>query len=158
MHAKDRTKLLVSIAVCEGVGIIGGLYTSPAITTWYATLTKPLLNPPGWVFGPVWTLLYLLMGISLFLLLKIGYFKKKIRHAVWVFMIQLGLNLLWSIIFFGWHNPAAALAEIVLLWGMILATIIVFWRISRPAALLLLPYILWVTFAAYLNYQILVLN
>ncbi len=158
MHVKDRTKLLASIAVCEGVGIIGGLYTSPAITTWYATLTKPLLNPPGWVFGPVWTLLYLLMGVSLFLLLRIGYFKKKIRHAVWVFMIQLGLNLLWSIIFFGWHNPAAALAELVLLWGMILTTIIVFWRISRTAAILLLPYILWVTFAGYLNYQILVLN
>ncbi len=149
---KCYLKLVCAILLCELAGIIGAVFTTPSLDTWYATLPKPALNPPSWVFGPVWTMLYLLMGISLFLVWQQrAKNSKKTTPALIIFFTQLLLNTLWSVLFFGLHSPGLALIDIVLLWVAILFTIISFSRISRPAAYLLVPYILWVTFAIYLN-------
>jgi benzodiazapine receptor len=158
MKAVDTLKLVLSIAVCELAGFIGSFFTIPSIPGWYATLARPELAPPNWVFGPVWTTLFALMGIAAFLIWKKGISHKPVRSALWVFLIQLVLNACWTIIFFGLHSPGIAFAEIVILWVAILGTIILFARISRAAAWLLLPYILWVSFAAYLNFSIWTLN
>jgi tryptophan-rich sensory protein len=149
---------IIFIAMCEAVGIIGSFATASSVTTWYSMLTKPFLNPPSWVFGPVWTMLYALMGIAAYMVWKKGIERSDVRRALTVFVIQLLLNALWSPLFFGARNLTAAFVDIVLMWIAIIATIIVFKKISKPAAWLLLPYILWVSFAAYLNYALLVLN
>jgi translocator protein len=151
-------KLLVSIVLVQLVGIAGGVFTYPAIEGWYSGLEKSALTPPGWVFGPAWTILYLLMAIAVYLVWQKGWKKALVRSAVWIFIGQLGLNLLWSMLFFGLHNPAVALVDIGLLWLMIVWTIWAFAKISKPAAWLLVPYILWVSFAAYLNYVVVALN
>ncbi|MBI4086677.1 tryptophan-rich sensory protein [Candidatus Kaiserbacteria bacterium] len=162
MKTKDTFKLIIAIAVCELAGVIGSVFTTPSIAGWYAGIVKPALNPPAWVFGPVWVTLYALMGIAAFLVWKRGLERRDVRIALSIFLGQLVLNTLWSIIFFGLHSPGGALIEIVLLWLAILATIIAFAKISPPAggpaAWLLVPYMLWVSFAAYLNYAIWVLN
>lgn len=171
MKTKDTFKLIIAIGVSEMAGVIGAFFTTPSIAGWYAGIAKPALNPPAWVFGPVWTTLYALMGIAAFLIWreydKASEDKRKgIKVALALFGIQLVLNTLWSIIFFGstsltingLNNIGIALVEIVLLWLAILATIIAFAKISKPAAWLLVPYILWVSFAVYLNYAIWVLN
>ncbi|HLP44178.1 MAG TPA: TspO/MBR family protein, partial [Candidatus Nanoarchaeia archaeon] len=121
-------------------------------------LNKPALTPPSWVFGPVWTILYVLMGVALFFVWNEGWNRGGVRIAVSVFGVQLVLNTAWSLIFFGAKNPGAALIEIVLLWISILFTIILFSKISKRAGVLLVPYIVWVSFAAYLNYGIWTLN
>ena len=167
----NTLKLIIAIVVSELAGIIGSVFTTPSIAGWYATLVRPALNPPAWVFGPVWTTLFALMGISLFLIWReydkltlseveglVVQRRRQIKVALVLFGIQLTLNTLWSIIFFGLHNPGAAFVEIILLWLAILATIIAFAKISKSAAWLLVPYILWVTFAAYLNFAIWGLN
>jgi tryptophan-rich sensory protein len=151
-------KLLIAIVVTELAGIIGSIFTIPSVAGWYQTLTKSALNPPAWIFGPVWTILFALMGIALFLVWKKGFFTKSAKIALGLFIGQLVLNMLWSIIFFGLHSPAGAFIEIIFLWLAILATIIAFARISRPAAWLLIPYILWVSFAGYLTYSVWQLN
>jgi len=156
-------KLIIAIVVSELAGIIGSVFTTPSIAGWYAGIVKPALNPPAWVFGPVWTTLFALMGIAAFIVwssyAKATEDKKKgIMLALILFGIQLVLNTIWSIIFFGLHSPGGALIEIVFLWLAILATIVAFYKISKPAAWLLVPYILWVSFAMYLNYAIWVLN
>ena len=155
---KNIIKLIISIIICQLAGIIGSFFTSPSIPTWYASLNKPEFNPPNWIFAPVWITLFLLMGISLYIIwsskTKISYKKT----AFIFFGVQLLLNTLWSIIFFGFQSPFYAFIEIILLWFSILITIIVFYRISRPAAYLLVPYILWVSFAAVLNFFIFILN
>lgn len=151
-------KLIVSIGLCEGAGIVGSIFTVSAIPAWYATLIKPSFNPPGWIFGPVWTTLYLLMGISLYRVWEKGSKKKKVRYAITFFGIQLLLNALWSIIFFGAHNLVGALVEIVLLLGFLVATIVKFIKIDKLAAYLLIPYFLWVSFATLLTYSIWKLN
>ncbi len=165
MKINNFLKLVAAIAVSEAAGVIGSFFTTPSIAGWYAGIVKPTLNPPAWVFGPVWTALYALMGISLFLIWKQHpYILENIRMLrLWklgiaLFFIQLILNTLWSIIFFGLHSPGGAFIEIIFLWLAILATIIAFAKISRPAAWLLVPYILWVSFAMYLNYSIWMLN
>lgn len=150
--------LIVSIAIPQLVGFIGSIVTIPAISSWYKTLNKPIFNPPNSLFGPVWTILFLLMGISLYLIWTKGLKSKKVKEGMNVFMIQLGLNLLWSIVFFGFHSPFLALIDIVVLWVLILITILKFSKISKPAAYLLIPYLLWVSFAAILNFSILILN
>jgi len=147
-------KLIISIFVCQGAGVIGSLFTSPTISTWYATLQKPSFNPPNWIFSPVWILLFLLMGISLYLMWEKGFENKKAKTAFFIFGVQLILNILWSILFFYLQSPLYAFIEIIILWLAILLTIISFYNISKPAAYLLLPYILWVIFAGYLNYSI----
>ena len=160
MKINNPLKLITAIVVSELAGIIGSVFTTPSISTWYATLARPALNPPAWVFGPVWTTLFALMGISLFLIWKSdpSVAPKERRRGVILFFIQLVLNTLWSIIFFGLHSPGAAFVEIIFLWLAILATIIAFAKISKPSAWLLVPYILWVSFAGYLNFSIWMLN
>ncbi|MDP3985617.1 MAG: TspO/MBR family protein [bacterium] len=159
MRSKNIFKFIVAIVVCECAGIIGSFFTVPAIRSgWYAALVKPDVAPPNWLFGPVWTTLYALMGSATFLVWKKGLGRKDVKRALIIFDIQLVLNVLWSIIFFGMRQPAAALVEIVVLWIFILATIIAFAKISKPAAWLLVPYILWVSFAIYLNYNFAILN
>lgn len=158
MHINNFFKLIIAVVVSELVGIIGSVFTTPSIAGWYAGIVKPATNPPAWVFGPVWTTLFALMGIAAFLVWKKGLNRKDVKIALGIFFGQLVLNALWSIIFFGLYSPGGALVEIVFLWLAILATIIAFARISRSAAWLLLPYILWVSFAGYLNYSIWVLN
>ena len=158
MKVNNFFKLVIAIAVSELAGIIGSFFTISAIPNWYAGLAKPALNPPAWVFGPAWTTLYALMGIAAFLIWRMGWERKEVKMALGVFGIQLFLNAIWSIIFFSLHSPGWALVDIVLLWLAIVWTIAVFYKISKPAAYLLLPYILWVSFASYLNYAIWVLN
>ncbi len=151
-------KLVVSILVCQAAGLVGSLFTSPAISSWYATIQKPSFNPPNWVFAPAWTLLFLLMGISLYLVWSKNWQDQEKKKALFVFAFQLLLNILWSILFFGLQSPLYAFIEIIILWLAILFTIISFYKISKPAAYLLLPYILWVSFASILNFSILILN
>ena len=158
MKINNTFKLIIAIVVSELAGVIGSIFTVSAIPTWYASRAKPALNPPAWVFGRVWTTLYALMGVAAFLIWKKGWEKKEVKVALGIFGIQLVLNALWSVIFFGLHSPGAALINIIFLWLAILATMIVFAKISRPAAWLLAPYILWVSFAMYLNFSILMLN
>lgn len=157
-HVHNRLGLAFSLALPLLAGFVGSIFTTPSIQGWYAHIAKPALNPPSWIFGPVWTTLFVLMGISAFLVWKKGIEKRRVRVALGLFLIQLILNSLWSIIFFGLHNPGWAFVEIIALWIAILATIIAFARVSRPAAWLLVPYIMWVSFASYLNYQIYALN
>lgn len=143
-----------SIAICESVGLLSGLAVSP--DSWYSTLKKPSFNPPSWVFGPVWTLLYALMGISAAMVIIKK--TKDSRIGMGFFSAQLLLNFVWSIIFFGLHLPLAAFIDILLLMAMILLTFWKFFRVSKPGAILLLPYILWVSFASVLNFQLWRLN
>ena len=149
---KSIPKLIISIIAPLGAGFIGSFFTTPSIGSWYSKLNKPSFNPPNWVFGPVWTILYIMMGISFYLVWTSG--KKNIKTAIIIFAVQLALNLLWSILFFGMHNPMLAFIEIALLWISILATIILFYRISPLAAYLLIPYLLWVSFASALNFAL----
>ncbi|HQD25545.1 MULTISPECIES: TspO/MBR family protein [Methanoculleus] len=151
-------QLLVAIGVCLIAALIGSLFTTPAVPTWYAGLAKPDLNPPAWVFGPVWTVLYILMGIALYLVWSKGWSKKGVKVAMAIFAVQLVLNVLWSYLFFGLQAPLFALIEIVLLWVAILMTVAAFYRVSVPAAVLLIPYLIWVTFATYLTYGVYILN
>ena len=147
-------KLVISIGVCLLVGFIAWMLTSTSIDTWYSTLTKPSFNPPNWVFGPAWTILYIMMGIALYLVWN----SSNNRIAITFFMIQLALNFLWSFLFFALENPLIAFIEILLLLGMIILTAVQFYPVSRTAAFLLIPYILWVIFASVLNFSIYWLN
>jgi tryptophan-rich sensory protein len=158
MKVKKILTLFICILICELAGVIGAFSTTNEIKTWYPTLVTPWFQPPNYLFSPVWTTLFALMGISLYLVLSIGWKKKEVKKAVIVFAIQLVLNTLWSIIFFGMHQIFWGLVEIILLWISILATIILFYKIKKTAAYLLIPYILWVSFAAVLNYSIWILN
>jgi len=151
-------QLIISIVICQIPGISGGFFTVRAIPTWYAYLQKPVLIPPNWSFSIVWTLLYLLMGISLYIVWQKGWSVPYIKTAMSIFIVQLFFNFLWSYLFFGLRSPQLGLAGIILLWILIVVNIIQFYRSSKPAGLLLVPYILWVSFAAYLNYGIMVLN
>ncbi len=171
MTIKHPIKLFVSLLLPQLAGGIGALFTSSRIPTWYAALEKPALNPPSWVFGPVWTLLFILMGVAAFLvwrrlpgsgirkqIYKFTGMHNHITMALALFLFQLFLNTLWSILFFGLQSPGLALLEIAALWLAIVATMLSFYRISRVAAYLLIPYLLWVSFASYLNYAIWSLN
>jgi tryptophan-rich sensory protein len=154
----DIKKLVACVLACEIVGAAGSLFVAPAIRGWYAGLTKPFYNPPNWVFAPVWSLLFALMGFAIYLVLRRGWKNGRVRTAAQFFVIQFGLNILWSVLFFGSRSPRLAFVEIIGLWLAIAATISVFWRLSKPAAWLMLPYFLWVTFAAVLNFSIWRLN
>ncbi len=158
MKIKNIPKLVYSIVICQLAGIIGSFFTFPSISTWYAALEKPSFNPPNWIFSPVWITLFILMGVSLYLVWIQGTKTKYAKIALTLFGIQLSLNILWSIIFFGLKSPFFALIEIIILWVAILATILKFSKISKTAAYLLIPYILWVSFAAILNFSIWVIN
>jgi translocator protein len=149
--------LMGSIGVCLFAGMIGSLFTFSSIPTWYAALRKPFFSPPNWVFGPVWTTLYILMGISFYQILIV---KKHVlkERGVLLFVFQLILNSLWSIVFFGLRLPGMALLTIIALWWSIYLTIQVFLKIHRSAGLLLAPYLTWVSFATLLNIAIVYLN
>lgn len=151
MSMKNLPKFLVSIVICEGAGLIGSVFTFSAIPNWYITLNKPTFSPPNFLFGPVWTTLYFLMGVSLYLV-----WKKK--NSLKLFWIHLFFNATWSIMFFGLRNPLLGLINILILWLLIVIVIYKFWKINKTAGLLLLPYLAWVSFATYLNYSIWILN
>ncbi len=140
------------VLLCQTAGTIGSIFTFSAIPNWYAYLNKPFFNPPNWIFGPVWTTLYTLMGISVYLV-----WKKRKGIPFW-FWVQLVLNALWSILFFGLQNPILAFVGVIFLWLSIFLTITSFYRIHKTAAYLLVPYLLWVTFASLLNASIALLN
>ena len=150
-------KLAASIIFCQLAGFLGSLFTTPAIPLWYDSLRKPFFSPPNWVFGPVWISLFILMGISLFMVWGRPD-HPKVKTALIFFSVQLILNILWSAAFFGLKSPLLGLIDIVLLWIAILWTIQSFFKISRMAALLLVPYLVWVSFAAILNFSLWILN
>ncbi len=158
MAIKDIWKLVVSLVACLAAGAIGSIFTRSAITTWYAALEKPPFTPPNWLFAPVWTLLYIMMGAAAFLVWRRGLKNQKVRIALIVFLVQLVLNALWSVVFFGLESPFFALIVILVLWIAILATVIFFFRISKVASVLMWPYLLWVSFAAVLNASLWLLN
>lgn len=151
-------KLLTSILVCEAVGLISTPFTVASVQTWYSILNKPSFSPPNWVFGPVWLILYFMMGVSAYLIWIKGLKNKKVKTALMFFLLQLFLNFLWSILFFGLHSPILGLIDILLLWLLIILTILRFYKISRPSSYLLIPYLLWVSFASILNFSIFILN
>jgi tryptophan-rich sensory protein len=154
----NTQKLIISIIGCELVGIIATPFTISAISTWYAYLNKPSFSPPNWVFGPVWTTLYFLMGVSAFLIWRKGLQKKNVKRALGYFLLQLFFNFLWSLLFFGFHSPLLGLFDIVILLIFIILTIASFYKLSRVAAYLLVPYLLWVSFATVLNFSVVILN
>ncbi|MFA4875943.1 MAG: TspO/MBR family protein [Methanoregula sp.] len=150
--------LVVSIGICLLAGLLGSFFTAPGIPVWYAGLIKPALTPPAWVFAPVWTTLYILMGISLFLVLQSDGKKQDVRVCLFLFGLQLVLNVLWSFFFFGLHSALLGLICLIALFILVLGTAIQFFRISRNASLLLIPYLIWLCIAGYLNTAIFILN
>lgn len=155
---KNWVKLLISIAVPVAVGAVSGFFTVPEIDTWYQTIKKPEWQPPNWLFGPVWTTLYIMMGIAFYLIWKKKAEPSKKQIAIILWIVQLVLNFFWSFVFFKQHQIDWALGEIVILWLFVLLTIFAFARISKAAAWLLVPYISWVSFATILTYTIWELN
>ncbi|MCK9150717.1 tryptophan-rich sensory protein [Methanobacterium alcaliphilum] len=155
---QDLPKLVASFFAVFLAAFIGNYFTFPEITTWYVSLVKPVWTPPNWVFGPVWTTLYILMAVALFLVWRQGLERKEVKYAILIFAVQLILNMAWSIVFFGMHNILGGFAVILILWVAILANIFAFYIVSKPAGLLLVPYIIWVSIASYLNYSVYLLN
>jgi translocator protein len=151
---KVSIKIVMAVVLCLAVGGLSGALTASAIQDYYLTLNKPSWNPPNWIFGPVWTTLYVCMGVAFGLV----WHKGAHNSVKLVFGLQLAANFMWSIIFFKWQSIGGALAEIVLLWGLILACIISFRPYSKWAVGLMIPYLLWVSFAAFLNYAIFTIN
>lgn len=157
-RVKTGLQLAAAVAVCLLPGVLGSLFTAPAIPNWYAGLSKPWFTPPNYLFGPVWTALYLAMGVSLFLVFRRRGEHEGSKTAVIVFFVQLVLNATWSPVFFGARSLGGGLLIIVALWISIAVTVVLFYRISRIAGLLLLPYLLWVSFATALNVELFRLN
>lgn len=151
-------KLIGLILLCELVGIVGSVYTISAIPTWYLGLNKPFFSPPNYLFGPVWTTLYALMGISIFRILELKKKNKKVNEAANLFWIQLFLNGIWTPIFFGSRQLLLALIVIMFMWLYILKTIKAFAKIDKLSAYILYPYLAWVSFAMILNFSIWFLN
>ncbi|MGQ9695829.1 MAG: TspO/MBR family protein [Thermodesulfobacteriota bacterium] len=158
MKINKLIKLIISILLCQLAGVIGSFFTTPAIPTWYQTLIKPFFTPPNWIFAPVWISLYFLMGLSLFLVWTKKEEDSRAGKAIIIFFVQLILNALWSISFFGFRSPFLGFLNIVLLWLAILWTMQKFLKISNAGGLLLLPYFLWVSYAAVLNFSLWILN
>jgi translocator protein len=150
MKTSQIIKLLISLALPLGLGAIAGIFTAKAIPGWYASLNSPSFSPPDWLFGPVWTTLYILMGISLFLIWKLDPGKER-NLAIFAFLFQLLLNFMWSFLFFYFKMIGFAFIEIVVLWISILLMLLLFYKIKPLAAYINIPYILWVTFATLLN-------
>ncbi|HSY10652.1 MAG TPA: TspO/MBR family protein [Verrucomicrobiae bacterium] len=156
MDTQRWLMLIVFFAVCLGAGGLGSFFTASSVRDWYPKLRKPAGTPPSWIFGPVWTTLYLLMAVSAWLVWR--EYGRGALPALLIFFAQLALNIAWSGIFFGSRMPGVAFVEIVILWLAILFTIFVFYFLVPLAALLLVPYVLWVTYASYLNWGIWRLN
>ncbi|MBN1622679.1 MAG: tryptophan-rich sensory protein [Endomicrobiales bacterium] len=158
MNTGDIKKLFICLIIVSCVALTGSFFVSPAALDWHAGLQKPVFNPPSWLFGPVWTVLYLLMAVSAFLVWRKGLDTAAGKTAAAAFVLQLVFNGLWTPIFFGLRLPLVALGDIVILWLAVFATITSFWKVSKLAAVLLIPYIVWVSFAAVLNAFIYMLN
>jgi len=158
MKQNKLLQIFGAIIICQLAGIIGSFFTTPNIATWYAYLVKPVFSPPNWLFGPAWLTFYTLMGISLFLVWQKILKDKKAKSAVILFLIHLFFNAIWSILFFGLHSPLLGLIDIILLLVLIIIIIIKFYKINNIAAYLLIPYLLWVSFATVLNLSIYLLN
>ena len=155
------TRILIVVVTCLAIGYFSGMATQSSIKTWFPTLVKPSFNPPNWIFAPVWSMLYIMMGIAAGLVwnrLEFSNDKELVKKSLLFFAVQLGLNALWSVLFFGLRNPMLALIEIVLLWLMIYETYIKFGKIDKIAGYLFLPYLAWVSFASILNGSIWWLN
>jgi benzodiazapine receptor len=150
-------KLILCLLITLAIGSISGIATAAGIKSWYLTLNKPFFNPPNYLFGPVWTLLYLLMGISIYLILQTPKTDMR-KKAIIIFCVQLGLNFLWSFLFFKFQRVGIAFIEILLIWASILTMILTFYKLNKTAALLQIPYLLWVSFASILNGAIWWLN
>jgi len=157
-NLREVPRLIASILIVFFSGAVGSLATFPEITTWYAALAKPAWAPPNEWFGPIWTTLYILIGIALFLVWRQGWDRRDVRFAIGIFAVQLVLNILWSLVFFGLHSIFGGFIVIFLLWIAILANMVAFYVLSKPAGLLLVPYIIWVSIASYLNYSVMLLN
>ena len=157
MYKSQIFKLIASLALPLGLGAIAGLFTAQAVPEWYVTLNRPSFNPPNWLFGPVWTTLYLIMGISLFLIWKQSASKER-NVAIFAFLLQQILNFAWSFIFFYFNMIGLALIEIILLWISIVIMLVLFYKIKPIAAYINIPYLLWVTFATVLNASYYFLN
>jgi tryptophan-rich sensory protein len=155
---KNFLVFMLCLVLCYAAGAIGSIFTFQSIPTWYAGLVKPPLNPPNWIFGPVWSALYTLMAIAVFLVVKKGFATEGVKLAVYVFAAQLVFNTLWSVVFFGARTTFMPIFIIVALWISILACIILFWKISKTASIMMMPYLLWVSFASYLNIGVFILN
>ena len=155
---KQFLPLAVSLVLAYSAALLGSLFTAGAIDTWYATLAKPELNPPSWLFGPVWTALYTLMAIAAWRVYKKKKTSRTVPKVLYVYLFHLAVNAFWSIAFFGLQNPMLALVVIVVLWALIVYLVTRFFRIDRLAGYLLLPYLAWVSFATYLNLMIALLN
>lgn len=161
MKINNLGKLIISILICLGAALLGSAFTTPSIATWYAFLEKPSFSPPNWLFAPAWTILFIMMGVALSLIWQKGFKKNttlKTKQAIIIFFIQLALNVAWSFFFFHYHSPFLAFVDIIILWLFILLTLIKFWRINKIAGGLLIPYLVWVTFASFLNYAVYKLN
>ncbi len=158
LQLKKIPKILIAVAVCLGIGFFSGFATQSSIDTWYVTLNKPVFNPPGWIFAPVWTLLYILMGIAAGIVWSKGFYHKWVKTAMYHFIFQLLFNGLWSIVFFGFRSPGFALIVILILLVLIILTYKWFKVVSNIAAYLLIPYLIWVSFATLLNFSIWQLN
>jgi len=158
MAVGNAVRLVVAVVLCELAGVVGSVFTFPSIPTWYASLEKPSFNPPNWLFGPVWLILYALMGVAVYFVWGKGLESKGARVALSVFVVQLFLNVLWSNVFFGLHSVFYGFVIIVALWVSIVLTVVAFARVSKTASVPLLPYLLWVSFASVLNYYIWLLN
>jgi tryptophan-rich sensory protein len=143
--------VILTVLICEGVGALAAVATQSSVGVWYPTLAKPGFTPPSWLFGPVWTALYALMGIAVWLVGRRGWHTEGVQHAVGLFVLQLGLNGLWSFAFFGFRSVSGGLVVIVLLWVAIALTLRRFAQLHRAAGWLMVPYLLWVTYAAVLN-------
>ncbi|AXV40593.1 TspO/MBR family protein [Methanobacterium sp. BAmetb5] len=157
-NLREVPRLIASILIVFFSGAVGSLATFPEITTWYAALAKPAWTPPNEWFGPIWTTLYILIGIALFLVWRQGWDRRDVRFAIGIFAVQLVLNILWSLVFFGLHSILGGFIIIFLLWIAILANLVAFYVLSKPAGLLFVPYIIWVSIASYLNYSVMLLN
>jgi len=159
MKPVNIIKLVISCAVPFLIGLMGSLFTTAdTLGNWYADLDKPFFNPPNWIFGPVWATLYIMMGISAYLVWQKDINSKAVRIVLVCFIVQPFLNAIWTPLFFGLHSPLLGLIDIVLLLNAIIVTVFAFFQISRPAALLLIPYLAWVSFATILNASIYLLN
>ena len=157
MKRINFSRLLLSVAITLIAGISGSFFTGPAVNTWYLVINKPSWNPPSWLFAPVWTSLFVMMGVALYLVWSTK-MSQKVRQAIQIFAIQLILNVLWSVFFFGMGNFWLAFGEIIVLWLAIALTMVDFYKVNKTAGWLLLPYIMWVSFASYLNFTIAFLN
>jgi len=155
---REIPKWIVSIIIVYIAGAIGTLFTLKEITTWYVYLAKPGWAPPNWIVGPIWSTLYILIGTSLFLIWRKGLGRKDVQIAILIFAVQLTINVIWSLVFFGSHSIFGGLIMVIILWVAIIINMFVFYRISKPAGLLLIPYLVWVTIASYLQYNLFILN